>query len=54
MLAGGNPETIPLEDATDLSWMMVALGRHIHPNKWVETWAARAADDAFENALNSM
>lgn len=28
-------ETIPLDDAIDLAWMLVSVGKAPHPYKWV-------------------
>lgn len=54
ILAGGNPETITLEDAQDICWMMVTTGRYIRPDKWVTTLAEKAEQEGLDNALNGM
>lgn len=54
MLAGVNPDTISIEDATALCWMLVASGRYIPANKWVETLAEKTAAESFDSTIDSL
>ena len=48
MIANGNTQDLPWEDAIGVAQMLVALGRAVAPSRWIESFSVRSADAARE------